>query len=85
MIMMETAEIKTRLEAIFQKTFEDETLQIHDAMTANDVEKWTSLTHLVMIDAVEQAFNTKLLLKEILKLKNVGDLINLLAVKTSAS
>ena len=82
---MDTQEIKTRLEAIFQKTFEDQTLQIHEAMTANDVEKWTSLTHLVMIDAVEQEFKTKLLLKEILKLKNVGDLIHLLVIKTSAS
>ncbi|MFM7309375.1 MAG: hypothetical protein ACKOZY_02100 [Flavobacteriales bacterium] len=80
---METEEIKSKLEAIFRKTFEDEGLQIHESMTANDVEKWTSLTHLVMIDAVEREFSTKLLLKEILKLKNVGDLIRLLTVKTS--
>jgi acyl carrier protein len=75
---METQE---KLQQLFRSVFEDAELQINDAMTANDVEKWTSLTHLVMIDRVEEEFKIKLSLKEIMKLKNVGDLLNLIHLK----
>lgn len=76
-------EIKDRLQDIFRKVFEDPQLQIHEEMTAAEVQKWTSLTHLIMIDAVETEFKTKLLLKEIMRLKNAGDLIRLISEKTS--
>jgi acyl carrier protein len=72
-----------KLQHLFRIVFEDDKLQINDAMTANDVEKWTSLTHLVMIDRVEEEFNIKLSLKEIMKLKNVGDLLNLINLKVN--
>ncbi|MFN5317262.1 MAG: acyl carrier protein [Bacteroidia bacterium] len=72
-----------KLQQLFRIVFEDDKLQINDAMTANDVEKWTSLTHLVMIDRVEEEFNIKLSLKEIMKLKNVGDLLNLINLKVN--
>ena len=72
---------EARLEIIFRKIFEDSQLVISETMTAQDVEKWTSLTHLSMIDAVEREFNIKFKLKEILKLKNVGDLIQLVEAK----
>jgi acyl carrier protein len=37
-----------------------------------------------MISRVEEVFGIKLKLKELMKLKNVGDLLNLLAEKTIA-
>ena len=72
-----------KLQQLFRNVFEDAELQINEAMTANDVEKWTSLTHLVMIDRVEEEFKIKLSLKEIMKLKNVGDLLNLINLKAN--
>jgi len=76
-------ETKEKLQQLFRNVFEDTELQITETMTANDVEKWTSLTHLVMIDRVEEEFNIKLSLKEIMKLKNVGDLLNLINLKVN--
>lgn len=78
---MNTNENKTKLERIFRNVFDDQQLQLTETMTAKDVEKWTSLTHLTMIDTVEQEFNMKFKLKEILKLKNVGDLLGLIESK----
>jgi acyl carrier protein len=72
-----------KLQQLFRMVFEDADLQVSDTMTANDVEKWTSLTHLVMIDRVEEEFKIKFSLKEIMKLKNVGDLINLINLKVN--
>ena len=76
--------IKEQLEVIFREVFKDENLQISPDMNAHQVTHWYSISHLVMISKVEEVFNVKLKLKELMKLKNVGDLMSLLAEKTVA-
>jgi acyl carrier protein len=75
-------EIETKLQEVFRDVFQDETLVILPEMTAGDVDKWDSITHLIMISKVEEVFNVSFRLKELIKLKNVGDLITLLKEKT---
>ena len=74
-------EIETKLQEVFRDVFQDETLVILPEMTAGDVDKWDSITHLIMISKVEEVFNASFRLKELIKLKNVGDLITLLKEK----
>lgn len=74
-------EIKLKLQAVFQAVFQDEALILLPEMTAKDVDKWDSITHLIMISEVETVFNVTFKLKELIKLKNVGDLIDLLTEK----
>ena len=75
-------EIETKLQEVFRDVFQNETLVILPEMTAGDVDKWDSITHLIMISKVEDVFNVSFRLKELIKLKNVGDLIALLKEKT---
>ena len=75
-------EIETKLQEVFRDVFQDESLTILPEMTAGDVDKWDSITHLIMISKVEEVFNVSFRLKELIKLKNVGDLITLLKEKT---
>lgn len=75
-------EIETKLQEVFRDVFQDETLVILPEMTAGDVDKWDSITHLIMISKVEEVFSASFRLKELIKLKNVGDLITLLKEKT---
>jgi acyl carrier protein len=75
-------EIETKLQEVFRDVFQDETLAILPEMTAGDVDKWDSITHLIMISKVEEVFNVSFRLKELIKLKNVGDLITLLKEKS---
>lgn len=75
-------EIETKLQEVFRDVFQDESLTILPEMTAGDVDKWDSITHLIMISKVEEVFNVSFRLKELIKLKNVGDLIALLKEKT---
>lgn len=65
-----------KLSAIFHEVFNDNSIVLQDEMTANDVENWDSLTHMLMITKVEEVFGIKFKLKELNKLKKVGDLIN---------
>ena len=79
--MME--DITNRLHSIFREVFEDGSIQVTQEMTANDVEKWDSLSHLAMVIAVEKEFRIKFKLKELVSMKNVGDLINGIVSKTT--
>lgn len=78
---MEKNEIVSRLTAIFHEVFNDSSIVLRDDMTAADVENWDSLTHMLMITKVEEVFGIKFKLKELNKLKMVGDLIGVIESK----
>jgi acyl carrier protein len=78
---MEKKQIIEKLTTIFHETFSDNTIVLRDDMTASDVENWDSLTHMFMITKVEEVFGIKFKLRELNKLKNVGDLCNTIAEK----
>ncbi|PLW92122.1 MAG: acyl carrier protein [Marinilabiliales bacterium] len=69
-------EIIAKTNDIFRKVFDDPSLEITREMTANDVDKWDSLTHLTMIAKTEETFGIKFKLKELVKMKNVGDMLD---------
>lgn len=63
------------LNQIFCMVFDEDTLQITPDMTATDVDGWDSLSHVNLITAIEAKFNIRFTQKELLKQRNVGDLI----------
>lgn len=75
---MTRQEIIEGLTLIFRDVFKDANLQLTESMTANDVERWDSLTHMLMINEVEKKFEVKFKLKDLNKMKNVGNLIEIL-------
>jgi len=78
---MEKSEIIERLTTIFHQVFGDNTIVLRDDMTAADVKNWDSLTHMIMITQVEEMFGIKFKLRELNKLKNVGNLCDIIAEK----
>jgi acyl carrier protein len=64
------------LNGIFRMVFDDDTIQIEPRMTANDIDGWDSLSHVNLITAVEAKFKIRFSQKELLTLKNIGDLLN---------
>jgi acyl carrier protein len=81
---MRKEEIAGKLKSVFQKVFEENDITITREMTAQDVEKWDSLRHIQLINEVENAFRVKFKLREIMGMKNVGDLIDLIDLKQGA-
>lgn len=69
-------EIRRRLNAVFCDVFEDDEIQIHDQMTAEDIEDWDSLMHVVLVVAAEKELGVTLNAAEVGKFKNVGELID---------
>ena len=81
---METKEIETRLEKIFKNVFNDESVVLTNELTANDVDGWDSLSHMLLISEVEQEFSIKFKLNDLNKMRNVGDMINIIISKLAA-
>lgn len=82
--MIERDTVVRRLATVFQQTFDDPSLEIHDAMTAADVDDWDSLQHIVLVLAVEREFRIRLNPAEVGKLENVGRMIELLQAKAAS-
>jgi len=80
---MNNAEILEKLSGVFHEVFDDETIHVNPELTANDVDEWDSLTHIRLMLSVERAFQIKFAASEIGKLKNVGELIELIGKKLS--
>jgi acyl carrier protein len=78
---MEEKDIAVKLESVFQSVLERDDITITREMTADDVENWDSLRHVQLVIQVEEAFGVKFKLREVLGLKNVGDLIDLIQIK----
>ena len=78
---METEEIKSKLTPIFRDVFSEPSLVVSETMTADEVKKWDSLSHINMIYAVEKAFGVRFSIKDARSMKDVGELIQLIKKK----
>lgn len=77
-------EVFVQLTEIFRTVFDDEDIIITRESTANDVDGWDSLSHVNLIVAVENGFGIKFIQKELLKFRNVGDLLSSIESKLVA-
>ena len=64
------------LSKVFQVVFDDDELTVNEAYTANDVAGWDSMTHVLLLSAIEEKFGIEFNQKEIRKFQTVGDLLN---------
>jgi acyl carrier protein len=78
---MEKTEILLKVQVIFRDLLDDESIVLTAETSANDVEGWDSLTHIQLIVAIEKSFKVKFSSREILSWKNVGEMINCIALK----
>lgn len=74
---MTRQEIFEKLNEVFSDVF-DEEIVVNEKTTAADIEDWDSLTHITLISEVEDAFGIKLSMKEVLDMKNVGEMADLI-------
>ncbi|MBQ7668299.1 MAG: acyl carrier protein [Clostridia bacterium] len=73
---MEKKEILAKVNEIGKDVFEDENLNLTETTVAKDVKNWDSLTHLSLINEIENNFKIKLQMREIQGAKNVGELVD---------
>ncbi|HOO26886.1 MAG TPA: acyl carrier protein [Lachnospiraceae bacterium] len=67
-----------RVQEIFRDVFDDDELMITGETNADDIEDWDSLEHITLIVAMEKEFHMKFDIREVNKLENVGEMIDLI-------
>lgn len=75
------AEITTALTEIFRDVFSRDDMELTPSLSAHDVEGWDSFKQIEIIIATEERFRIKLTTRELDSLRNIGDLMRVVAAK----
>ena len=75
---MTREEVYETLNGVFQDVFDDESIEVHDETTSDDIEDWDSLEHINLIAAVEQEFGVKFNMGQVVSMKNVGEMVDII-------
>ena len=81
---MTDAEIYAGLTELFHDVFGDDSIVLTPQTSAEQVRGWDSVKMVTIILGVEQHFDVKLRSREVDRLKNVGDLAELVKSKKAA-
>ena len=76
---MNEQQIFDAVQNIFRDNFDDDSLVLTRETTADDIEEWDSLEQINLLTSIEKKFNIKFKLADVRNLKNVGDLLDLVA------
>lgn len=75
---MTREEVYERLNEVFREVFDDESIEVCDKTTSDDIEDWDSLEHINLVDAVEQEFDIKFTMAQVVGMKNVGEMVDVI-------
>lgn len=78
---MSREEVFEKLNEVFQDVFDDESITVTDATTANDIDDWDSLEHINLLAAIEQEFGMKFNMGQVVSMKNVGEMADIIISK----
>ena len=78
---MTNEEIYAELTEIFHDVFMRHDLALTPSLSARDVPGWDSFKLIEIVIAVEQRFGIKFTTRELDRLQNVGDLVNVITTK----
>ena len=78
---MSREEIFNGVQNIFRDIFDDNDLIISDSTNSDEIEDWDSLNHINLVSAIEKEFKIRFALRELMTLKDVGAMIDLMVKK----
>ena len=73
---MERTDIFEKLNEIFTDVLDLDKCELTDRTSADDIEGWDSLSHIQLIVAIEKEFKIRFSSLEIMKWRNVGELVD---------
>lgn len=71
-------EIYETLNRIFREVMDNDAISLAPETTAADIPQWDSLTHVMLVVAVEKHFKVRFAAMEVQQLQNVGELVTLI-------
>ena len=74
-------EVFSGVQDIFRDIFDEDDMVIEDKTSSDDIEDWDSLNHINLVSAIEKEFKIRFALGELMALKDVGAMIDLMIEK----
>lgn len=71
-----------KLNEVFRLVFDDDSITVSRETTASDIDEWDSLMHITLIGEVESVFGIKFSMKEVVGMKNVGEMVDIILTKS---
>ena len=75
---MDRDEVYETLNEVFRDVFDDPSITVDDSTTSDDVDGWDSLEHINLISAIEQEFGVKFNMGQVVSMKNVGEMVDII-------
>lgn len=75
---MSREEVFEKLNEVFRDVFDDDSITVGETTTAEDIEDWDSLEHINLLAAVEQEFGIKFNMGQVVSMKNVGEMSDII-------
>lgn len=75
---MKREKLYKKLNEIFKDIFDNDNIEVSDNTTAKDIKDWDSLIHITLISAVESEFNMRFEMKDIINMKTVGEMVDII-------
>ena len=78
---MTREEVFERLNKVFRDVFDDDDITVTETTTSADIDDWDSLEHINLVAAVEQEFGMKFTMGQVVSMKNVGEMVDIILQK----
>jgi len=78
---MTREEVFNGVQDIFRDICDEDQMVIEDKTNSDDIEEWDSLNHINLLSAFEKEFKIKFTLEELITLKDVGTIVDLMIEK----
>jgi len=82
---MTEAEVLQKLNEVFRDLFDLPDLELAYSMSAEDIDEWDSVNHVMLVVQIEREFKIKFHTAEVEEMKNVGDLVKLVLGKLNTA
>ena len=73
--------IYEKMNEIFRNVFDDDSIELDDETSADDIEDWDSLEQINLVVSIENEFEMMFDMNEIANLANVGEMVDLILSK----
>lgn len=75
---MSREEVYERLYKVFSEILDDDSIELYDETTADDVDGWDSFEHINLVAGVEEEFGFKIPIGKVVTMKNVGEMVDII-------
>tara|TARA_R110002051_G_scaffold318588_1_gene401144 strand:- start:1887 stop:2144 length:258 start_codon:yes stop_codon:yes gene_type:complete len=72
---MDKQEVLHKIQRAFEKILEHNNFQLGDQTSAKDVDGWDSITHMMIITEIEELYQIKFKLMDLMSMNTISDLI----------